>query len=158
MESVLSEYFDRLTELLFNPQKRVFWGYLVSALLVAIVFQLFFAAKGLRQALKSVFDPQVWFSTSAKGDYKLLAINQLIMQGIAPRLIGKLAVATFLFEAFHIWFDGRVLLLPDAPGWVIAAIFTVSLFLLDDLTKYLVHRALHRWPILWAFHKVHHSA
>ena len=38
------------------------------------------------------------------------------------------------------------------------ASFTVCHFLCDDLSKYLVHRALHRWPVLWAFHKVHHSA
>lgn len=36
--------------------------------------------------------------------------------------------------------------------------FTLCHFLLDDLSKYLVHRALYRWPVLWAFHKVHHSA
>ena len=29
---------------------------------------------------------------------------------------------------------------------------------MDDLSKYIVHRCMHRWQFLWAFHKVHHSA
>lgn len=30
-------------------------------------------------------------------------------------------------------------------------------FVLRDLIHYWVHRALHRWPVLWRFHQVHHS-
>ena len=78
--------------------------------------------------------------------------------GIAPRLISKLALATLIFESLHLFFDGRVILMPEAPGWLIATLFTFVLFLMDDSSKYLVHRAMHRWPVLWAFHRVHHTA
>ena len=88
----------------------------------------------------------------------MLLINQAIMMGIVPKLVTQLAVATVLFEAMHLWFNGRILLWTEAPGWFIAAFFTMSLFLMDDVTKYFVHRALHRWPLLWHFHRVHHSA
>ena len=44
------------------------------------------------------------------------------------------------------------------PEYVCALIFTVTLFILDDYSRYWTHRALHRIPILWEFHKVHHSA
>nr|WP_216092588.1 sterol desaturase family protein [Candidatus Marithrix sp. Canyon 246] len=37
-------------------------------------------------------------------------------------------------------------------------LFTLSLFIFSDLTRYLLHRLLHSIPILWEFHKVHHSA
>jgi sterol desaturase/sphingolipid hydroxylase (fatty acid hydroxylase superfamily) len=30
--------------------------------------------------------------------------------------------------------------------------------LLDDLTRFLLHLAMHKVPVLWDFHKVHHSA
>ena len=33
-----------------------------------------------------------------------------------------------------------------------------SLFVVDDFTKYIVHRWMHKIPLLWAIHKVHHSA
>ena len=80
------------------------------------------------------------------------------MMGVMPRLVGKLAFATILFETMHIWFDGRPNLWPDAPSWVIAILFTTTLFILDDAAKYVIHRALHRIPLLWCFHRVHHTA
>ena len=36
--------------------------------------------------------------------------------------------------------------------------FSIALFLADDLSRYLVHRLMHRVPALWELHKVHHSA
>ncbi|MEK9726089.1 MAG: sterol desaturase family protein, partial [Rhodospirillaceae bacterium] len=90
--------------------------------------------------------------------YAVLAINQALMMGIGPRLVNKLAVATALFEALHVWFDGRVVLWPTASDGAIAGLFTLALFLMEDASKYLVHRLLHRWPVLWAFHRVHHTA
>ncbi len=40
----------------------------------------------------------------------------------------------------------------------VAILFTLSYFIFDDFTKYWVHRFMHKWPLLWALHKVHHSA
>ena len=147
-----------LVDPFFNPQKRIFIGYLCSALLIALVVQCFLLRMALRRSIANIFSRKVWLSSSASADYKILLINQAFMMGIAPRLISKLALATLLFESLHILFDGRVLLVPDAPDWAIAAIFTFTLFLMDDSSKYLVHRALHQWPVLWEFHRVHHTA
>jgi len=36
--------------------------------------------------------------------------------------------------------------------------FTIFQFTIDDFSKYIVHRFMHKWPVLWALHKVHHSA
>lgn len=158
MDSLLSDYLDRLVELLMSPQKRVFVGYLASALAIALCVQIFVARGKLLQALSQLFERRIWLSRSARADYVVLLVNQAVMMGVAPRLISKLVVATMIFEGLHVWLNGRVMLWPDAPAWLIALLFTLTLFLLDDATKYLVHRALHRWPALWCFHKVHHSA
>lgn len=158
MDAIAAEYLDRLIGPFFDPQKRIFLGYLASALLIALICQFLFAGGSVRTAFAKLFSPRVWLSRSARADYMIMVLNQAVMMGVAPRLISKLVVATLLFEGLHVWFDGRVALLSAAPDWTIAAAFTIVLFLLDDLSKYLVHRALHRWPALWAFHKVHHSA
>jgi len=158
MDNLALDYLERLLGPLINPQKRIFVGYLLSALLIALAAAAVAGRKSLRQALVTFFSKKIWLSRSAIADYKILLINQAIMMGVAPRLISKLAVATLLFEALHVWLDGRVFLWPSVPSWAIAGLFTTSLFLLDDASKYLVHRALHRWPLLWNFHKVHHSA
>jgi iron(III) transport system substrate-binding protein len=152
---------DTLTELansFINPRKRLFLGYLIAALLIAITLSAVVVRLPLRDILPSLFSRAVWWSRSARSDYSVMILNQGLMLGLAPRLLSSLTVATALFEMLHIWFDGRPNLAPSAPGWFIASVFTLTLFIMDDALKYLVHRALHRWPILWCFHKVHHSA
>ena len=158
MDSFAVEYVDRLADQLLNPQKRVFLGYLLSALALALAFQWIAAGRGVGRALPVLFSPRIWWSRSARADYRIAVLNQAVMMGVAPRLVSKLAVATLLFEAMHVWFDGRALILAGAPGWAVAAGFTVALFLLDDATRYLLHRWLHTWPVLWCFHRVHHTA
>jgi sterol desaturase/sphingolipid hydroxylase (fatty acid hydroxylase superfamily) len=46
--------------------------------------------------------------------------------------------------------------LGDGTGWSGLAQFAVA-FLALDFTRYWVHRADHRVPFLWQFHRVHHS-
>ena len=153
MDGFVVEFAERLADQLLNPKKRVFLGYLLSALVIAFAVQRI--AGGAHPRL---FDRRIWWSRSARADYRIAVLNQAVMMGVAPRLISTLGLATLLFEAMHVWFDGRPVLLADAPGWAVAAGFTLALFLLDDATRYLLHRWLHAWPVLWCFHRVHHTA
>ena len=41
---------------------------------------------------------------------------------------------------------------------IVISAFTIFQFTLDDLSKYVIHRFMHKFPILWSIHKVHHSA
>ncbi len=158
METLAVDFLDRLADPLVNPKKRVFVGYLASALAIALGVQFFAARTAIREALGRLFSARIWWSRSARADYRIAVINQAVMMGVAPRLVSRLAVATFLFESMHVWFDGRPVLWPEAPGWTVAVSFTLVLFLLDDGTRYLLHRWLHTWPVLWCFHRVHHAA
>ncbi len=162
METVFFDYLTRLVGDFVDPSKRVFLGYLAAAAAIAAAVTLIAARRtpdGGRGALRErLFSRRIWWSRSARADYGLYAVNRAVMMGVVPRLVGQLAVATALFEACHAVFGvppgwGRAL-----PAWAVVAAFTLGQFLLDDLSRYLVHRALHRWPLLWAFHKVHHSA
>lgn len=152
------EYLDGIVDPFVNPQKRVFVGYLLAALMIAFAAQLMVAKSSPLKAIRALFSRRVWLSRSARSDYFLLVFNEALLMGVGPRLISTLTVATLLFEALHVWFNGRPSLLPDMPGWVIAAVFTLVMFVLDDAAKYVLHRLMHRWSLLWAFHKVHHTA
>ena len=162
MPAELTNYLDTIADAFVSPQKRVFVGYLGSALIIAAVASLIAArgdlAAGWRALYRDVLSPEVWWSASARADYKIFALNQAIMLGLAPRLITHLALATLLFEYCHSLFGAPPMLGNRLPGWSVVAGFTLASFLLDDLSRYLVHRMLHRWPVLWAFHRVHHSA
>jgi sterol desaturase/sphingolipid hydroxylase (fatty acid hydroxylase superfamily) len=43
-------------------------------------------------------------------------------------------------------------------GWLPDLLFAACLFLVSDFAFFAVHWAFHKVPLLWEFHKVHHSA
>jgi iron(III) transport system substrate-binding protein len=158
MEAFISHYLELLIDAFFNLQKRVYIGYLIAAFIIALLVQTFVNKNSILSSFLIIFSKKIWLSNSARYDYIILIVNQVIMMGWLGRLIPKLAVTTFIFEYLHIFFNGRVSLWVNIPSWMIAVLFTLLLFLFDDLARYIVHRCLHRWSTLWAFHKVHHSA
>lgn len=158
MVDITADYLDAVAGLFADPSKRIFLGYLAAAVLVGGVVLCLRYRLGPVRAARHLFSRKVWWSRSAQADYALFALNQGIMMTLAPRLLSTLALATLLFESLHVWMNGRPALWPAAPVWTIVAVYTVVQFLADDAGKYIVHRLMHRWPVLWAFHRVHHSA
>ena len=141
-----------------DPKKRIFLGYIVLSLLIAFFWLVFKKKLSLKIAKIKIFDKKVFFSKSAKSDYLVFIINQIIMFLVSPLIITQLAIATFLFYFFHSipWLSAGMF--NDTPIYIIISLFTLILFIVDDFTKYFVHRCMHKFSILWAFHKVHHSA
>lgn len=158
MTEFIQQYIADLYTAFSNPEKRVFIGYLLSAAVIALLWLVIIGKQRLSDSVKVLFSKQVWLSRSAKSDYLLFLFNRIFMQWLAPKLIGQLVIATSLFFWLHELFDGRTMLLVETPGWLIGMMFTFCFFLVDDFSRYFVHQQMHRWPILWAFHKVHHSA
>ena len=142
----------------FDPLKRVYWIYLLSAALIAFLWLIFNRKYSTLSAVKKIFSKASWWNKSARADYRVMAINSVVMSVVSPRLIGQTAIAYLMFEWMHELFAGRPQVSVEIPEWSIMIAFTLVLFVLDDLARYVVHRLLHRVPLLWAFHKVHHSA
>ena len=161
MDTVVTDYLGALLNDFVNPHERVFLGYLIPSFFIAAV--VFLAGSGwkLRAAAaagrRSMFSRSVWWSPSARGDYKTFAVHHALMMVLGPRLVKWMTLSTALYVGLAVLFgEGpKVLALPD---WLIALMFMTCYLLCDDGTKYLLHRASHRWPPLWALHKVHHSA
>ncbi len=141
-----------------NPKKRVFFGYLFLTVLIALLWLVAVRGSSVKLALRQVFDRRILFSASAIADYKIFVINRVFTLFISPLLLSQLAIATALYYALHDVDFLRRGVFSDAPTGVIVALFTATIFIVDDFTKYLVHRWMHRWPLLWAIHKTHHSA
>ncbi|MBJ27178.1 MAG: sterol desaturase [Alphaproteobacteria bacterium] len=163
MFEIIDDYINQIWEPLINPQKRIFIGYLASSFFLAffiIIFQFRSSNKtvDIRKILMMLFSRRIWLSTSSFADYKILLISRFIILSIAPFLLSTVALTTIIFEWLHIVFDGRIYITGSIPDWAVAVIFSVSMFLVDDWTKYIIHKALHRVPLLWCFHKVHHTA
>ena len=152
------DFFIGIFEHFGDPKKRVFLGYLFLSILIAFIWLLVARKMSLRAAIAKVFDKKIFFSRSSRGDYTIFFINRIFTLFISPLLLTQLVVATGLFHLLHRVDWPEFPAAASLPTLLIIMAFTVTIFVLDDLTKYIVHRWMHKWPLLWALHKTHHSA
>ena len=139
-------------EYFVNPSQRVYWLYALSSLLIALIY-LYFHPKQKRVNLS----PKLWLHPSATLDYRYFAISFFIkIWLVMPIIFGanEVAVVTqsFLSETFGF------ISLRGVSYMQIMLLFTLTLFVVSDFTRYWLHRFMHTIPFLWKFHKVHHSA
>ena len=155
---ILYQYIETISENFFDPKKRVFLGYLLSALLISFMWLTIVKKEKIKQSIKKIFDKKIFMSKSAKADYLLFLLNIVILMFLSPLLISQLAIAHIVFEYLH----SQTILMPlDIETnyiWMIPIFFTLCYFILDDFTKYITHALMHKVPLLWEIHKTHHSA
>ena len=152
------DYTSQITNQFIDPKKRVFLFYILISILIATAWFMINKKLSLKKTLIKIFDKKIFFSKSAKSDYKIFLINQLIMMIVSPFLITQLTIATALYFYFHtIEWLSTGMFVGIAKIYIILS-FTIFQFTIDDFSKYIVHRFMHKWPVLWALHKVHHSA
>ena len=152
------DYTSQITNQFIDPKKRVFLFYILISILIATAWFMINKKLSLKKTLIKIFDKKIFFSKSAKSEYKIFLINQLIMMIVSPFLITQLTIATALYFYFHTidWLSAGMFV-GIAKIYIILS-FTIFQFTIDDFSKYIVHRFMHKWPVLWALHKVHHSA
>ena len=146
-----------LTGLVGQGSKRIFVGYLISATIIAVLWLMWQRRLNLAGAFAWLFQGKTWWSQSSRSDYQMMFINQPIMLLLSPLMLSKLALATTLFYTLTDWVT-RPLWSSDISTFWVSVIFTSCLFVVDDASRYYLHRLMHRWPVLWAFHRVHHTA
>jgi len=139
-------------EYFFDSGKRVYWLYLCSALLVAILF--FWKQSNI---LKTQFSKEILWHDSAKLDYSYFVIVSVVkILFLIPLLIGVNEVVLWmvLFLQETLGYMERIRM---DKVWLLSS-YTLVLFVLNDFTRYFLHRLMHAVPLLWRFHRVHHSA
>ena len=141
-----------------DPKKRLFFGYVISALFIAFFWLLFIKKQTARQSFREAIAPHIWISKSSRIDFVCFVINRTLFFFIQPALVTQIAIATVLFHWLHTQSLLPMSLFENAPYWLAASLFTVFFFLLDDFARFITHLAFHKIPALWEFHKFHHSA
>ena len=158
MGEVLEFFQSDILGQFLNPRRRLFWGYLFSALIIAILWLCIIKKNRIRQALKMIFDRSVWFSKSSQADMICFIVNRIFMVICRPLLITQIFIATALYHTLHFQQIVPLGLFETSPVWLSTLLFTSCFFLLDDFSRFALHLALHKVPSLWEFHKFHHSA
>ena len=141
-----------------DPSRRLFWASLLSSGLIAILaIKLQGRPLNLKFLRRVFLSKKYWINESTRTDAKYLILNcgvksLLAMLFVSAQLVVTMSVAFTLQQNF-----GSVNLI-QLPWLLIAAVFTAVFFVAEDLSRFLLHRAMHRIPFLWRYHKTHHSA
>ena len=133
-----------------DPGSRTFWGGLVVSGILAMA--VWWAG--------GVVYPRGWWRTlrhrSTLLDVQLYVGRRMLGLVLAGASLGTaLWAATTMVRFMDDWW-GRPAV--EAPEWLVIGAYALSLFVAWDLSRFLVHLAMHRVPMLWELHQVHHSA
>ena len=106
--------------------------------------------------IKFIFSKKIWFSKSAFLDYSFVFFNAFVkVVVLAPIFAFGLLLAQYTEKLLVVIFDQPSFLLNEIESIII---YTVTIFLINDFSSFLVHYFMHKIPLLWRFHKIHHSA
>lgn len=132
--------------------QRIFWLYALSSAFIALIYIKFYP-----QTLKEYKQRKIWLHKSALMDYKYFVVVAFIKVAfILPLILSSKDVS--------LW---TTLFLQDSLGYMsaikmqkelVVILYTFSIFIIGDFTRYWLHRLLHTVPFLWKIHQVHHSA
>ena len=141
-----------LSTYLLNPSNRIYWLFLLISVFVSIVYLYFYP----RQK-RLILNKKLWLHKSCILDYKYFLVIFLIKLFLITPIIFSVNIVSsevnyFLMDNFGIH---RVY---GFSNLQIMLSLSFSVFVFSDLTRYLLHRFMHKNKYLWKIHKVHHSA
>lgn len=136
---------------LLDPSKRIYWLYIVTSLVIAVLY-LYSRPK----RLAFVFGKNIWWHKSARLDYVYFIFISFIKVAIlVPIVLSAEDVTGYTYTQIALYFEYVEL---DYSYETMMILYTLSIFVVSDFTRYWLHRWLHTVKFLWRFHKVHHSA
>ena len=145
---------SKITGMTTNANLRHFWVYVLCGMGIAVVAH---RVGGDDRKFRSVFfNKQVWGSRSALIDYSILLLNPILLVFVLDWLLRTLwQLVPVVADAIRAL--GVDLQSEGGSIWVAVAL-TVSLYVVNDFMRWWLHYLQHKVPVLWEFHKIHHSA
>ena len=140
-----------------NQQSEYYWPFLLSALVAAALAYAWSGGRSLRGFLALAFSAKDWWHRSARADYAYYLVNAVLyLLLVGPWLLSVAAVAYAIRDGLAALFGPG----PVFAGYGLAAVllYTFAHFVARDFGRWFGHWAQHRVPLLWEFHKTHHSA
>lgn len=147
-----------LLHVVASGDNRLFWAYLLAAAAISYLLYRRAGRHGDADAsggfLAYLFPAAIWRHRGARTDIGVMLVASVLLNALlAPIIVKRHAVADWLLGLYPAATTSVV-----ESGALIVVLYTVVLFVVDDLTKFLAHYLMHRVPALWQIHKVHHAA
>ncbi|MFI5346872.1 MAG: sterol desaturase family protein [Elusimicrobiota bacterium] len=158
-------YVLRILSYPLNPHERIFALYLATSLLMAVAAHRSLVRRAARSGRPAValgeflFPREVWRTRSAWLDVRYFFFHQVfrifLYGGFTAFVTGG------SFRAIEKIFGGSLSAarVPSLDvAWPVLLGFSLFAALAYDFTAWVIHYCQHKFPPLWEFHKVHHSA
>lgn len=150
--------FDAVIAIISGGFSRIFsrfhWAALLSAVALA-TFCWWTQRKAMppqcRPGLLAwMFPRSIWLHRSALLDYRFVLFDKFMIAMLA-------AIGAMLF--LQPGSEAKQFLSSPGPNpsLTILLAYTLALLVVEDFCRYWAHRIMHMSPLLWQFHKVHHS-
>ena len=156
----VQEFANVLVQPLVDPASRTFVPYLIIAAILGVFLVGLSTPKQHRTVcgrIRAGLGLKYWRHPSSVTDLQLLLAHQFLrILGALPRMGSSwgLAVGMVLFLDRSVGQPE----VPIVPTWMLSVGYTLVLFVVWDLSRFVLHLLLHRIPFLWSVHQVHHSA
>jgi sterol desaturase/sphingolipid hydroxylase (fatty acid hydroxylase superfamily) len=139
-------------EYLVNPNKRIFWVYIISSILITFIYFIY-----TKKSNRVILSSKLWLHPSAKLDYSYFFLGYFInVFLLIPFILSAKSVAYSISKFLYLNFGMVEQNMFSYQQTLL--LYTLCLFVCSDFTRYVLHRLLHEVKFLWEFHKVHHSA
>ena len=138
-----------------------YWPFIVSSVIIAALAWRWTVyarsspeKRSWRQFFSDYFGAHIWWHRSARADYALYLANALVLPLVfAYLLANEKQVAQWIGAQF-----GEAQGAGGDANLLVRVAFTLAFFVAYDFGRFVAHSLLHEVPVLWEFHKVHHSA
>ena len=151
-----------ITQVFLNPGAVYYIGALLAALVVATAhLALRRQRRGrkirVRTLLAGLFPGKIFRHRSMRADILMFFLNTLLTGLLVGwAIVGFSTVSGGVQGLLNGVFGTRAS--TEMPEWAARSLATVLFFLAYEFGYWLDHYLKHRIPVLWEFHKVHHSA
>lgn len=144
-----------------DVRNRFFWAYLLSFVVIGAWAYRRYYPEARTHVLKFLFPREIYTHPSAMLDYKLLLTNRLL--GPAS-FLSRVLLGTGLITLVATGTQEALIRLlgthQETMRWSLltSTLVVIAITMLRDFSTYVTHSLSHKVPLLWEFHKVHHSA
>ena len=148
----------------FDPDERIYLPYLLTSLIAAVgVYALSTPGSTAPESdsdglLEFLFPSRVWRTRSAWLDVRYFLVHQILRVFLYGAFAAAITTWTYQVGAQLLGLTALGDVTPRAASWGIELGYAFISIAILDLAAYLLHYCQHRIPILWEFHKIHHSA
>lgn len=132
----------------------IWWPFVLASLAIAL---LAYGPARAREFRRRFLSRAIWGHPSSVADYAFYLANGIFY----PLVVGPVVLASATVAAWIQAGLGQALGSVETPMLapnLARLLYTVAFFIALDFGRFAAHALLHDVPLLWPFHKVHHSA